>query len=177
MWSEGVSPTGLASLLLMLAALLGYALWRVRRARASLTALATALHRAEVMGAAQQQRLAALEALRESSQLAEHAIATGTAVVREVHKGIADIPFSVLEAIPATRASAQALRGLHDSISEGVYGAISGLNKAVGRELRKGVPIADATPIKTPDAEKPLGELKLDELPPPDPEADKKSWG
>ncbi len=133
-----MSIEGLAALLLLAAALAAVAVWRSRRASRALKALEEDLRRAEAAGQEQAARIAALETLRDSSQLAEHAIATGTAVVKEVHKGIADIPFSVLEAIPATAKSAKLLRGLHDSISDGVYGALGNLNKAVGRELRKG---------------------------------------
>lgn len=128
----------LAVLLLISGGLLLWSVLRARRLSARLHALDAQLQRAEALGQEQAARLAALETLRDSQQFAEHAVATGTAVVKEVHKGIANIPFSVLEAIPATRAPAKALRGLHDSISDGVYGALAGLNKAVGRELRKG---------------------------------------
>ena len=147
-----MSSEGLAGLLLIAAALALAAAWRVRKAAHALRALAEDLRRAEVAGQEQAARLAALEALRDSSQLAEHAFATGTAVVKEVHKGIAGIPFSVFEAIPATAGPAKALRGLHDSISDGVYGALAGLNKAVGRELRKGVPLGE---VPTADASVP----------------------
>ena len=167
----------LAVLLLISGGLLLWSVQRARRLAARLHALDAQLQRAEAQGQEQAARLAALEKLRDTQQLAEHAVATGTAVVREVHKGIANIPFSVLEAIPVARAPAKALRGLHDSISDGVYGALAGLNKAVGRELRKSVPLVDAPPNQTPVAEKPLDEVKLDELPPPDSEGDKKSWG
>ena len=128
----------LAVLLLVSGGLLLWSVLRARRLAARLRALDAQLQRAEALGQEQAARLAALETLRDSQQLAEHAVATGTAVVKEMHKGIANIPFSVLEAIPATRVPAKALRGLHDSISDGVYGALAGLNKAVGRELRKG---------------------------------------
>ncbi len=133
MWLEGLLAAAAVA-----AVLLAWALWQLRRAASRLAALDEALRHAELAGREQASRLAALEALRDTQQLTEHAIATGTAVVREMHKGIADIPFSVLEAIPAARAPARALRGLHDAISDGVYGALGNLNRAVGRDLRKG---------------------------------------
>lgn len=170
-----MSAEGLAALLLAISALLAWAVWRSRKARQELAALEESLRHAEAAGQEQAARIAALETLRDSQQLAEHAIATGTALVREVHKGIADIPFGVLEAIPATRTSARTLRGLHDAISEGVYGALSGLNKAVGRELRNSVPL-DGSPPET------QAEIKPDEpVAPPDepsePEPPKRGWG
>ncbi|MES2885275.1 MAG: hypothetical protein V4709_10750 [Pseudomonadota bacterium] len=180
-----MSLEGLAALLLLAAALVGLALWRGRKAARQIKTLETDLHRAEIAGREQAARIAALEALRDSSQLAEHAIATGTAVVKEVHKGIADIPFSVLEAIPATAKSAKLLRGLHDSISDGVYGALGNLNKAVGRELRKSVPLADAPPqvisepIEIPAAhpDKAASSERDDEDAAPPPTIPPKSWG
>jgi len=141
-----MSTEGLLVLLLLLTVLLlavGYYAWQLRR---TLRSLEQALHRAEAAGREQAVRVASLEQLRESSQLAEQAVETGTALVREVHKGIAGIPFGILEAIPGAREPAKAVRGIHDAISEGIYGAIAGLNKSVGRELRKGLqPPAAAT--------------------------------
>jgi hypothetical protein len=160
-------------LLVALAFALG-ALWRSRRMGQQLQALEMDLRRAETLGHEQAERLAALEALRDTQQLTEHAIATGTAVVKEVHKGIADIPFSVFEAIPATREPAKALRGLHDSISDGIYGAISGLNKAVGRELRKGVPLAEAS---TPEVAEPHKTAENLDSTAPVPNKDESRWG
>ena len=179
-----MSIEGLALLLLVAVALAALALWRSRRADQLLRTVEEDLRRAQAAGQEQAQRIAALETLRDSTQLAEHAIATGTAVVKEVHKGIADIPFSVLEAIPATREPAKVLRGLHDSISEGIYGAISGLNKAVGRELRKGVPLAEPRPevVDEPPAPPHLESLPArtetpEAAPPSEEEGSRKSWG
>ncbi len=182
-----MSAEALLLTLLLAGGLLLWALWQLHRLRATLAALSTALQRAEILGQEQATRLAALESLRDSQQLAEHAIATGTAVVKEMHKGIADIPFSVLEAIPATRSSAKLLRGLHDSISDGVYGALGNLNKAVGRELRKSVPLTDAPAPSVTDAIEQLP-ARPDELAPPahgpehgddqaPPPGSPKSWG
>lgn len=172
----------LAVLLLISGGLLLWSVLRARRLAQRLHALDAQLQRAEALGQEQAARLAALETLRDSQQLAEHAVAAGTAVVKEVHKGIANIPFSVLEAIPATRAPAKALRGLHDSISDGVYGALTGLNKAVGRELRKSVPLVDAPAPATADpsaaleneSAEPKTVLQEDEQPP---STNPKNWG
>lgn len=148
-----MSTEGLLVLLLLTVLLLavGYYAWQLRR---TLRSLEEALHHAEAAGREQAVRIASLEQLRESSQLAEHAVETGTALVREVHKGIAGIPFSILEAIPGAREPTKAVRGIHDAISEGIYGAIAGLNKSVGRELRKGLQPAAAGNSK-PAAEEP----------------------
>jgi hypothetical protein len=178
MWLEA-----LAVLLLLTALLLVWALWRSRNTAKQLRAMEEDLRRAQAAGHEQAARIAALETLRDTQKLAEHAIATGTAVVKEVHKGIADIPFGVLESIPGARVPAKALRGLHDAISDGVYGALGNLNKAVGRELRKGVPLgapteAMATPVlpATPSAAPTPPALQPPEDDEP-PEPPKKSWG
>jgi len=139
-----------AALLLVIAALV-YALITARRIGVRQAALASTIENAIAAAADRDAKLKVLEEALQTQQLTEQAVATGTALVREVHKGIADIPFGVLEAIPATRAPAKALRGLHDSISDGVYGAIAGLNKAVGRELRKGV--SPAAPVEVLSSE------------------------
>ena len=95
------------------------------------------LQRALADGRHQAERLATLEKMYDAQATAEQVLAAGGSVVREVHKGLAAIPFDVLEAIPSTRAPAKVVREVHDTISDGVYGALSGINKAVGRELRK----------------------------------------
>jgi len=93
--------------------------------------------RALAAGRHQAERLAGLEKLREAQATAEEVIAAGGSVVRDVHRNIASIPFDVLASIPATRERAKAVRDVHDTITDGFYGALAGLNRAVGRELRK----------------------------------------
>lgn len=112
---------------------------RTLKLKQELLRLEADLQRALADGRAQAERLATLENLREAQATAEQVLAAGGSVVREVHKGIAAIPFNILESIPATREPSRLVRGVHDSITEGVYGALSGLNKAVGREIRKGL--------------------------------------
>lgn len=97
------------------------------------------LQRALADGRHQAERLATLEKMYDAQATAEQVLAAGGSVVREVHKGLAAIPFDVLEAMSSTRAPAKVVREVHDTISDGVYGALSGINKAVGRELRKGL--------------------------------------
>ncbi len=76
------------------------------------------------------QRLAA------ASAVAEGSVEGSTRLVQSAHRGIAAIPFGLLEAIPATRNTVKAVRKTHDFIADGVYEAISGTNKIVGRVLR-----------------------------------------
>jgi hypothetical protein len=132
-------PLFWALLLALLAAiglLIGVGLRMVKLKR-ELLSLDTDLQRALAEGRHQEERLATLENLREAQATAEQVIAAGGSVVREVHKGIAAIPFDILDSIPSTRGSAKVARGMHDSIADGVYSALSGINKTVGREIRK----------------------------------------
>lgn len=81
-------------------------------------------------------RLENAQRLAAAQFLAEGAVEGGTRVVQVVHHGIAGIPFGILGAIPVTRAPARAARKAHDLIAEGVYGAISAVNRGIGRLLR-----------------------------------------
>lgn len=110
---------------------------KLLKLKQELVSLELDLQQALAAGRQQTERLATLENLREAQATAEQVIATGSSVVREVHRGIAAIPFDILDSIPATRDSSKLVRGVHDSIADGVYGALSGINKAVGREIRK----------------------------------------
>ena len=67
---------------------------------------------------------------------AENVVAGGTNTVRAVHKGIASIPFGILESIPVTRDTTRVVRLIHDAISDGVYGGIKATNKALHQAAR-----------------------------------------
>lgn len=136
------------------------ALQRLHRLGARCDAIEQGLVRARVLGAEQQQRIEALAALEGAQQTTEHLLETGQAVVREVHKGIAAIPFDILEAIPGAGPPVRVLRGVHDRVTDSVYGALSGMNKAVGRELRKGLGGSAPKPLEAEPA--------APELPAPD---------
>ena len=126
----------LLALLVAIGLLLAVGL-RTLKLKQELLRLESDLQRALAEGRHQAERLATLENLREAQATAEQVIAAGGSVVREVHKGIAAIPFNILDSIPSTRGPSKVVREVHDSIADGVYGALSGINKAVGREIRK----------------------------------------
>jgi hypothetical protein len=73
----------------------------------------------------------------EGSSQVEAAVDLGTGVTQASHMGIAAIPFSILEAIPATSESTKVVRARHDLVAGTVYGAITGLNAGIGSALRK----------------------------------------
>jgi hypothetical protein len=54
----------------------------------------------------------------------------GTSGVRDVHRAISDVPFDILGSFGATRESAERVREVHDRTADGVYDAITAVNKA-----------------------------------------------
>lgn len=77
--------------------------------------------------------------LRRLQTTSETLVDGGTKLVKNVHMGIANVPFSILEAIPVTRDTSKLVRGIHDVTSNTVYTSIRGTNKAVGAGLRLGL--------------------------------------
>ena len=98
-----------------------------------------ALDRADVVEAEAQRLWLAERQLADVQRLSEAAVSGGTLTVRAIHKGIAAIPFAVLEAIPATRDTTRIVRASHDLISDAVYGTIDAVNRGVGAGLRAGL--------------------------------------
>jgi hypothetical protein len=60
----------------------------------------------------------------------------GTSGVRDVHRAISDVPFDILGSFSATRDPAERVREVHDLAADGVYGAISAVNRAATGVLR-----------------------------------------
>lgn len=114
----------------------GWALWQAGEARreAALAFLRAETRMAEIL------RLQKVESqLHDVQRMTEAAVAGGTQAVQAVHKGIAAIPFGILEAIPATRDTTRVVRVTHDAIAGTVYGAIGAVNKGIGSLLRAGI--------------------------------------
>lgn len=125
--------SALSTLLLGLSAL---TVWRKRSSqRASESSLRyVAARQAELVLLAENQ-----QQLLEAQEILEGSIEGTTATVRAIHKGIASIPFGILEAIPVTRDTTKVVRGTHDLISDVVYSGISVANKTSGKAIRKGI--------------------------------------
>ncbi|MFC4947079.1 hypothetical protein [Pseudonocardia sp. GCM10023141] len=69
-------------------------------------------------------------------EFATDAVEAGTSGVRGVHRVISDIPFDVLDSIATTRGAARVVRQAHDGVTDGVYDAISEVNRVAGGVFR-----------------------------------------
>jgi hypothetical protein len=78
-----------------------------------------------------------LDELRRKQEAAEQTVQLGAAAARDLHRGIAGIPFGILEAIPATRDKTREVRAAHDDISTALYDGITLGNRVLGSLLRK----------------------------------------
>lgn len=126
------------SLIIIIAALLLAAALAVRLRR-RLRALQSQQRRMDA-AASEQRLIAAIRAQIASGQtLAEGMVDGGTSTVRAVHRGIASIPFGILESIPVTRDTTRVVRRIHDVISDSVYGGISATNKALHQAARDAI--------------------------------------
>lgn len=95
------------------------------------------LHRAErVIGEARRMHRIGQQIL-EAQQLSESGVSVGAELVRQVHRGIAAIPFGILEAIPVTRDTTRLVRATHDLIAGAVYDSLQAVNQEVGAQLRR----------------------------------------
>ncbi|WP_156966418.1 hypothetical protein [Algiphilus aromaticivorans] len=77
--------------------------------------------------------------LRAAQRFTESAVDETSRTVEDIHRGIASVPFEVLDRIPATRDTARIVREVHDLTSGTVYGSIRGINRLLGSGLRSGL--------------------------------------
>lgn len=117
-----------------LSALAAVWLWRLNT---RISVLAEQLARTAAVRAEAQLMREANQRLAQWQDVTETSIDSGTAAVRAIHRGIAAIPFDILEAIPATRDTGRVLRGVHDFTSDNVYSAISLVNRLAGQRGRR----------------------------------------
>ena len=111
------------------------------RAQRKLGVLRTRLHRAATYHAEGARFIEGRELLAKLQAGTEGVVEGGTALVRGIHHGIAAIPFSILEAIPATREPTRLVRGIHDLTANSVYAAVAAVNRVLGTQLRKGLQV------------------------------------
>ncbi len=101
-------------------------------------------------------------------QIAETVIDTGASAVRAVHFGIAEIPFGILEAVPATRDATRVVRQTHDVIANAVYGSIKGANRIAGLLARNALTAGQRPRSNASELPRDI----VSRLPKPDPEKD-----
>lgn len=77
--------------------------------------------------------------LRAAQRFTEGTVDETSRTVEDIHRGIASVPFEVLDRIPATRDTARIVREVHDLTSGTVYGSIRGINRLLGSGLRNGL--------------------------------------
>ncbi len=131
--AEGVIALMLALGLTTVLLALGAALWRLQRQLPALRGDSLRA-RIEIVEAARLQR--AQQQLEQAGRIAETALGSGTEAVRLIHRGIAAIPFGILEAIPVTRDTTRVVRHTHDLIAGAVYGSIQAVNRGLGGGMR-----------------------------------------
>jgi len=91
-----------------------------------------------------------------ATQTAEVAVETITQVTQAGHTVIATTAFNALEQFPLTKDTAKVVRGVHDSIVDGVYDSITALNKGIGSAIRRGTGmerLASGLPVAKPAEE------------------------
>ena len=86
-----------------------------------------------------QRMLTQRKRLRSAQRFTEGAVDETTRTVEGIHRGIASVPFEVLDRIPATRDTSRIVREVHDLTSSTVYGGIRGINRLLGSGLRSGL--------------------------------------
>lgn len=134
----------LEAVLLFAAAGLSAAIWQLSRVNAAaIQTHADRLRRCGALLVELRRRIEQQQRITEAQQLTETAVDVGTQVVRQIHFGIAAIPFGILEAMPVTRDTTRVVRHTHDVIANAVYGTIRGVNKLTGQATRGALGLRD----------------------------------
>jgi hypothetical protein len=94
--------------------------------------------------------------LAATQQVVEGSVEGLNTIVGTTHQAIADVAFGVLEDISGTRDTAHVARAVHDTISGGVYGGISAINRLIGEGLRDQLKPTSAQPIPAQAEPEPL---------------------
>ena len=127
-------PEAFVTLACLIGAAIALAGWL--RLRAAFAGADRRMFRLQVLQSERRRHLDARQRVAAAQQVTEAVVEIGTQTVQGVHQAIASIPFTILDAIPGVREPAKVVRAVHDTISEGVYAAIGGVNKLVGKGLR-----------------------------------------
>lgn len=141
---KSVSIVETNSILLAVLTLLnaGGLLWSLRLGQGIHT-LGDHIHRAAVHQRELVQLLDSHAQLAELQGRTESLIHGSTTTIRSIHREIANIPFDILNGLPATRDTSRVVRGVHDLTADGVYASITSLNRLMGKRLRRQLKIDD----------------------------------
>ncbi len=121
-------------LLGLLVPLQALALVAVFVAEARLNALGTGIEDAQRVA---EDEIRSAAATVKAALTASEVMDAGVSSIKTAHHSISDIPFNILDNIPATRAGSKAVRGVHNAIAGGIYDALSAVNRGVGERLQK----------------------------------------
>jgi hypothetical protein len=139
-------------LLLASSGLAGIALWLSLRLDRDLTRLSARQRRATIYHTEAAVFIKGREQIAAMQNIAEASVGGGTAAIRTLHKGIASIPFAILESIPVTRDTTRIVRGIHDFTADAVYGTISAINRELHKQARRGLQATGSPALKTAQA-------------------------
>lgn len=84
-----------------------------------------------------------LSQLRGSLQLAGKTFEHLTSRIHEFHRAISDMPFNAMPAVPGVKHGSEGTRGVHDGITDGVYGAIKGIGGALFKQADAALKLAE----------------------------------
>lgn len=111
-------------------------IWSFRLGRQT-RELGLTIHRAAIHQRELVQLLDSHTQLADVQDKTEHLIHSGTQTIRSIHREIANIPFEILNNLPATRDPSRVVRDVHDLTSDSVYSSITTLNRLMGKRLRR----------------------------------------
>lgn len=112
-------------------------IWLERQTERRISAAAAQLERTAALQGDLRWWVSAHSRLSGWQEQAEASIDGGARVAQALHRGIAAIPFDILEAIPVTRDTSRLVRGIHDFTADNVYAAVSAVNRLVGAGSRR----------------------------------------
>jgi hypothetical protein len=111
-------------------------LWVVLGQQADMRAAGQAIGAAAARYGEAQRMLTQRRRLRAAQRFTEGTIDETSRTVEDIHRGIASVPFEVLDRIPATRDTARIVREVHDLTSGTVHDSFRRINRLLGSGLR-----------------------------------------
>ena len=110
--------------------------WVLLRQQAETRVAGQAIGAAAARYGEAQRMLTQRRRLRAAQRFTEGAVDETSRTVEDIHRGIASVPFEVLDRIPATRDTARIVREVHDLTSGTVHDSFRRINRLLGSGLR-----------------------------------------